>query len=128
MTAAAAIAYAVFAAMLVVFQLALALGAPWGRFAMGGRWPGRLPGRLRVAAVGQAALIAGFAYAVLGHAGLAGAAARDLAPGWLIWVILTFAVLGAAANLATPSRGERMLWGPVALAMLASLLVVIFGG
>ncbi len=76
----------------------------------------------------QALLVAGFAWAVLGYAGLAGAAARDPVPGWAIRVILGFAAVGAAANLATPSRGERMLWWPVALAMLASLLAVRFGG
>ena len=65
---------------------------------------------------------------MLGYAGLAGAAARDPVPGWAIRVILGFAAVGAAANLATPSRGERMLWWPVALAMLASLLAVRFGG
>lgn len=30
-------------AVVVLFQLALAAGAPWGHLAMGGKFPGRLP-------------------------------------------------------------------------------------
>lgn len=39
-------------------QIALALGAPWGPDAMGGRHPGRFPPPKRVAAVLQAAVLA----------------------------------------------------------------------
>ena len=37
------------------FQIALALGAPWGRAAWGGAHEGRLPGKLRVASLVSAA-------------------------------------------------------------------------
>lgn len=37
----------------IAFQLALALGAPWGEYAMGGRYPGRFPPGLRLAAVSR---------------------------------------------------------------------------
>jgi len=38
----------------VLFQLALALGAPWGAMAMGGKFPVRLPSTMRIAALAQA--------------------------------------------------------------------------
>ena len=41
----AALLYAVVTAGCVAFQLALAVGAPWGSYAMGGRYPRRLPAR-----------------------------------------------------------------------------------
>ena len=44
---AAAVALALFV-VLVAFQLALALGAPWGRAAYGGQTPGVLPAGRRV--------------------------------------------------------------------------------
>ncbi len=124
MIAIAAGLFALFAALLAVFQIGLALGAPWGHLAMGGRWPGRLPGYLRVNAVVQAGLTGVFAWVVLARAGLV---VQHGVPGWAIWVVLVFSILGAVMNLITPARAERLLWGPVALIMLASLVRVMFG-
>ena len=66
----AALLYAVMAAGVVAFQIALAAGAPWGAYAMGGASPGRFPPALRIAALVQAALIVGMAAIVLSRAGL----------------------------------------------------------
>ncbi len=55
MTLIAVVVALVLFAALVVFQLALAAGAPWGRAAYGGQNPGVLPGRLRVSSVVAAA-------------------------------------------------------------------------
>jgi len=46
----AAVVYAFFSAVACLFQLALALGAPWGKLAMGGAFPGRFPPKLRILA------------------------------------------------------------------------------
>lgn len=69
-TALAAGAYAIVVAGVVCFQLALALGAPWGSYAMGGAFPGRFPIRMRITAVVQAALLALTVPIVLSRAGL----------------------------------------------------------
>ena len=69
-TTIAALAFTICAAGVVGFQLALALGAPWGRYAMGGALPGRFPPPMRVAAVVQAVVIALLAVAVLSAADL----------------------------------------------------------
>ena len=45
--AVAAIVFAVVTSAVIGFQLALALGAPWGTYAMGGRFPGVLPALMR---------------------------------------------------------------------------------
>ena len=42
-TQVAAILYAIISFGIVVFQLALAAGAPWGAYAMGGAFPGQFP-------------------------------------------------------------------------------------
>lgn len=65
----AAIIYAAVSAGVVVFQVALAAGAPWGAYAMGGAFPGQFPPALRIAALVQAALIAGMAAVVMSRAG-----------------------------------------------------------
>ena len=69
-TTIAALVFAVAAIGVIAFQLALAFGAPWGRYAMGGAFPGRMPPGMRVAAVVQAGLIALLAVVVLSAAGL----------------------------------------------------------
>ena len=123
MTTIAAVIYSLLALMLVLFQIAMAMGAPWGHLAMGGRWPGRFPVAMRVVAALQAGLIAAFAWVVLAHAGVV---AQHALADRVIWVVLAFAVLGAVMNLISPSRDERKLWFPVALAMLVSVVFVIF--
>jgi len=53
----AAFIYAIVSAGVVAFQIALAVGAPWGEFAMGGAFPGQFPPALRIAALVQATLL-----------------------------------------------------------------------
>ena len=105
---AAAWAHAGFTAFVIAFQLALAAGAPWGRAAMGGRFPGRLPPPMRVASVVQATILAGLSGLVLARAG----------PG--VWVAVAIGFVAAVLNLITPSRVERAIWGPVAVGLLAT--------
>ncbi|MCB1331686.1 MAG: hypothetical protein KDK28_20475 [Maritimibacter sp.] len=116
-----ATAYSALAALPFAMQLAVAAGAPLGRFTVGGRFPGRLPGIWRVLALLQAALLAAMAAVVLSAAGLI-----DIAlPGWTIWPVLGLTLLTTPGNLATPSRPERLLWGPVTVAMSLCLIGLI---
>jgi hypothetical protein len=122
----AALAYGVISMFVIAFQLALAAGVPWGEFAMGGAFPGQFPPELRGAAVFQALILALLAMVVLASAGVA-------LPRWsgvsrrLIWVVVAFSVLSLVLNLITPSAGERTIWAPVALIMLASSVTVARG-
>lgn len=119
----AAILYAVASAGVVLFQFALALGAPWGAYAMGGAFPGRFPPAMRVAAVVQAVLLALMAGVVLARAGLA-LPGWDVASAWLIWGVVAFCAVAVVLNSISRSAGERRLWVPVTLVMLASSLAV----
>jgi hypothetical protein len=120
---AAAIVHAVTSGGVVAFQLALALGAPWGSYAMGGALPDRYPPAMRVAAVVQAFMIASLAAIVLARAGVAlpiwSAASRKL-----VWPVVALMAVALVLNLITPSGGERAVWAPVALVLLLSSLVV----
>ena len=119
---AAAVLYAALSAGVIGFQLALAAGAPWGTYAMGGAFPGRFPPWLRVAAVVQAIVVTGMAAVVLSRAGLL---ALDFPHARrLTWVVVAVGAIGLVLNVITPSAGERAIWVPVAFLLLASSLVV----
>ena len=126
MTTAAAIVFALVTAFAVAFQLALALGAPWGEYAMGGRNPGRYPRDMRVAAVGQAALLAALAVFVLSAAGLVLPTMAETLP-LLIWAVVVFSAFSLVVNAISPSARERRIWVPVAIVMLVSSLIVALG-
>ncbi|MGH3089924.1 MAG: hypothetical protein ACRDSJ_21800 [Rubrobacteraceae bacterium] len=119
----AALVYATVSVGVVAFQVALAAGAPWGAYAMGGAFPGQFPPTLRNAALVQAALIVGMAAVVLSRAGLV-LAGWSRASRRLVWVVVAFAAVSLVLNLITPSAGERAIGVPVALVLLVSSAVV----
>ena len=109
---------------IVLFQLALALGAPLGRAAWGGTNPGVLPAQLRVASV-VAAIVWAFAGAiVLRRAGLGLAAMPDGLARTGVWVLFGLLMVGALMNAASSSGWERFFWAPSALALAACCFVV----
>jgi len=113
-----AISYAALAGFPTAMQIALAAGAPLGRFTIGGRFPGRLPGPWRALALVQASLLLAMACAMLDRGGVLRLGLPDAA----FWTALALTVLTTIANVATPSRPERLLWGPVTLAMTAAAI------
>lgn len=119
----AAVVFCTLTALVIGFQLALAWGAPWGAYAMGGKFPGRFPTAMRVAAVVQALVLGLLAAVILVRAGL-------LLPhwastsAWASWVVVAVSAISFVLNSSTPSKGERRIWAPVALLMLASSLTV----
>ena len=123
----AALVFAVAAGAVVAFQVALALGAPWGRYAMGGAFPGRFPPPMRVAALIQGFLIGVLAVTVLSAAALV---LPDLAVAlpWLAWVAVAVSALAVVLNAISRSAGERRIWVPVATVLLVSSLIVAIRG
>ena len=120
---AAARIFAALIAIVCLFQLALAGGAPWGEFAMGGAFPGVFPAPMRVAAVAQAAVLAAFALIVLIRAGPAASRWRRAA-AWGVWPVVAVMALSVVLNLITPSGMERLIWAPVTLLLFLSSLRV----
>jgi hypothetical protein len=121
----AALLYGVISLAVVAFQIALAAGAPWGAFAMGGAYPGQFPPALRIAALIQAALLLALAAVVLARVGLI-LPSWSRAVRWLIWFVVAFSTLSFILNLITPSAGERAIWAPIAFLMLVSSGTVAF--
>jgi uncharacterized membrane protein SirB2 len=122
----AAIAFVAIQAGFALFQAALALGAPVGRFAWGGQHD-RLPSRLRLGSLVAIALYAVFSGIVLERAGLS-----HVLPGgaWLsiaAWVVTALIVLGIAPNAMSRSRPERMVMTPLAIVLSLLALTVALG-
>jgi hypothetical protein len=122
MTVAAGVAF-VLLVIIGVFQLALALGAPWGRAAWGGRIEGVLPARLRIAS----GIVAILVYPLIALLVVGSAQVVDV--NWLttgevvMWVVTAFFMLGALANLASRSKLER-IWSPVSLAIAVCSAII----
>lgn len=112
--------------LLLVFQLALAFGAPWGQFAWGGQHRGTLPVGYRIAS-GLSILIYGFIGAiVLDRGGVVGV----FPPGFstvAIWFVFGFLALGVLANAISRSKAERYAATPVALILAVLALLLALG-
>ncbi len=113
------------ATLVVMFQIALVAGMPWGEFTLGGKFPGRLPGRIRVVSLMSACVLIVFGFVVATSAGLV-FASMQAAAAKAIWFVVGYCALGVVANAATRSKRERMIWLPVvALMLVASLGVAL---
>ncbi len=110
---------------ITVFQLALAFGAPLGEFTMGGKFPGKLPGKMRVAALIQIIILMLFAALVISKAGIALESFLGIAKIG-IWFVSVFFVLGSVANLSSTSKKERFIMGPLnIIALICTFMVAI---
>lgn len=110
-------------AALTAFQIALACGAPWGRFAWGGAHPRVLPPRLRISSAVSVVLYAGFAALLLSRAGvLAGGGSAVIVV--LTWILFAYFVIGIGLNAISRSRPERWTMTPVCVIMALMTLVI----
>ena len=110
---------------LSAFQLALAVGAPWGRAAFGGQHPGTLPARLRVSSAVATVVWTAVALIVARHAGFPVWA--PLPDAWLavaVWVATALGVVAVALNALTPSRIERAIWLPTSVLLFSATAIV----
>jgi hypothetical protein len=111
----AAMAAAVGFLVIAAFQVALALGAPLGRAAMGGFYEQQLPMGLRIASGIQVGVWLLAALIVLGRAGFQGVPLPATVLRWGTWVLVSLLFVGAVMNVASSSGWERFGWGPVSL-------------
>jgi hypothetical protein len=109
--------------VIAVFQAALALGAPLGHAAWGGRQT-RLSTRLRIGSAVAVAFWILAALIVLGRAGFELSPFPDVVERWGTWVLVGLLPIGGLMNIASSSRWERFLWGPLALILAVLTLVV----
>jgi hypothetical protein len=104
------------------FQVALAVGAPFGEHVWGGTQQRVLPVGMRVVAGGSAIALTAMAAIVARRAGLVGRPARWLTPA--TWAIACFLSVNTVGNLASTSFVERFVFAP-ATAVAAALTAVV---
>ncbi|MGN6501467.1 MAG: hypothetical protein ACTHKX_01015 [Pseudolysinimonas sp.] len=120
-----AIALTVVLALLVVFQLALALGAPWGHLAWGGQQRVLSPQR-RAASAASIAIYVVIALIELDRAG-AVSLLPDLVSVIAAWVVFAYLCVGVVMNLLSRSVPERAVMTPVAAVLAVLSLLVALG-
>ncbi|GAA3269974.1 hypothetical protein GCM10017707_02950 [Paenarthrobacter aurescens] len=111
---------------LAVFQVALAAGAPLGRFAWGGKHE-VLPQKLRVGSVVSIALYALFGYTALAKAGLAPVLVSEPFTHIFMWVLTAYFAVGVFMNAISRSKPERFVMTPVALVLAVLFLLLSLG-
>ncbi|MFK8075686.1 MAG: hypothetical protein AB8B84_03805 [Granulosicoccus sp.] len=123
MTIAAAYGYATICLAVSVFQICLIAGAPWGRITQGGTHSGALPPFNRLLAAFSIILLIGMAGSIL-------SVTEDWLnwPAWMSWTALVIQAISTLLNWVTPSRPERILWGPITTTMLILASVVVVTG
>jgi hypothetical protein len=107
---------------LALFQIALAAGAPWGRFAWGGA-QAKLSVALRIGSVVSLLIYSACAAIVSDRAKLVDVVGDDVS-GVGAWVVAGFFSLGVVMNAISRSKPERFTMTPVALVLAASAYVV----
>ncbi len=115
--------YIVLTIIIGIFQLALALGVPLGEYTMGGKFPGKLPIKMRVAALIQILILLIFVFMVITKAGIA--FEQYYSVGSIgIWFVVAFFVFGSIVNISSESRKEKLIMGPANIIALISTLIV----
>ena len=124
-TLAATIAAAGFL-VIAAFQLLLALGAPLGRAAYGGRNVELSPTLRRTSAVAVVIWLVA-AVLILGAGDVVALPLPDVVLGIGPWVLVVLSVLGAIVNLASSSPWERFGWAPFSAALAVLSFIVATG-
>ena len=120
----AAIGAAILYSLIVAFQLALALGAPWGKAAFGGavEQPGL---ELRISSAVAVVIWSAAALIVLRRVGFRiWAPLPKRATRVAVWVLVGLSTVSVLLNAITPTALERAIWLPFALVLTAALAVV----
>lgn len=112
--------------MVAAFQIALALGAPWGAYAYGGSRVGKLPVGFRINSVVAAIVMVAISGHYLAQLGVFQPLLDASGNSVVNWVLVVFTGLSAIANNITRSKLERAAWGlPTILMFIAALLVAL---
>ena len=121
----AAIVFTLLTGIVMIFQGCLALGLPWGKASMGGKYPGKYPPKMKIVAVINMVILGGSTVIVLSKSDLLFQQLKPIS-NIVIWFVVAFMVVGTVLNTITPSKIER-IWAPVALFQLITSLIIAIG-
>lgn len=122
---AAWIAVAGFSGM-IIFQALLALGAPMGKTAWGGRHS-KLPVSLRLGSLLAVGIYVFGSFCVLEKAGLLITFDKPVLTGVFVWILAGIFGLSFTGNLLSKSKLEKTIMIPVSLVLCVTCFVVAAG-
>ena len=117
----AAILYISITVLVIFFQFGLVFGAPLGEFTQGGRFKGALPISGRVLAALSIPLLMFMALSIASVVGFIFEWDR-----WTAIATIAFQGVTVILNWITPSRKEKLLWGPVTTVAFGLCSYVIY--
>jgi len=119
----AALVSTIILAILSIFQIALALGAPIGQFAWGGQHK-VLPPNLRVGSVLSIIIYFGIATCLLSKSSLYQITPQGTLLDVLVWIIFAYLVLGILMNAISRSEPERYTMTPTAIILAGCVFII----
>jgi hypothetical protein len=125
LTTIAVLVFLILTIFIILFQIALVIGKPWGEYTMGGYVKGILPLKLRITAFVSALILT-----LIGFIGLEKSGIVNLPfslPNYLIWFVVGYMFLGSILNSITKSKKERMIWRPVTIVLFLCSLYLALG-
>jgi len=113
-------------AVLTIFQLALIIGAPIGRFAWGGRHA-VLPLRLRIGSAISVIIYAFIVLLVVNKAGFVHMIGIGNFINIALWIVTVYLALGIGMNAISRSKSERYVMTPTATLLTMCLAIIAAG-
>lgn len=109
---------------LALFQVLLALGAPLGEAAWGGKHKNVLPAKLRISSAFSALLVLFMLSVVLSSAGVV-AIYPDVFETIVLWIMTVYFAIGIVMNAVSKSKIER-LWSPYSAVLCILCFLVVY--
>ncbi len=117
-----AILFTVLTTIVILFQLCLVMGLPWGAAAMGGKFPGKFPPKMRIVAIFISMLLSFTIIIILARAELFFLQLFTFSK-IAIWFVVVLYAIGTIMNIITPSKIEK-IWIPVATIQLITSFII----
>ena len=120
-----AIIFTILSGIIVLFQLGLTLGIPWGEASMGGKYSGKYPPKMRIVSLINSLILIFIAVIVLVKADLLFPQYKSIS-NIAIYFVVGFSAVATILNIKTPSKIERKIWAPIATLLLIASIIVAF--
>ena len=115
-------------AVVALFQVALAIGMPWGLAAYGGRAPTLTAAQRVTSAVAFVVWCLVALIVVRAAGGSIWSPVPDTWSSVALWVVVGLLVVATVLNAITPSVLERAVWLPVTAVLLVAVVVIAVHG
>ena len=117
-----ALVFVITSVIVILYQLLLALGLPWGEASMGGKFPSKYPTNMRLVALINAIILGCFVVIVLSKTRIAFDSWISFS-NFAIWAVVLVIGISTILNIISPSKIEK-IWVPVSLLQFISALMI----